>query len=117
MADPTWAPSITIMDTNRTGKKQPGDRRKPDRNPARQRKRARVGETPSGHELSNAELAELLARKAESARPPLTRAFRRASRRAFLWPEEASSLQKLGRSLTELQGIGPYLEKVDPYMV
>ena len=36
---------------------------------------------------------------------------RRASRRAFLWPEEASSLQKLGRSLTELQGIGPYLEK------
>jgi histidinol phosphatase-like PHP family hydrolase len=100
------------MDTNRTGKKQPGDRRKPDRNPARQRKRARVGETPSGHELSNAELAELLARKAERARPPLTRAFRRASRRALLWPEEASSLQKLGRSLTELQGIGPHLEKV-----
>ncbi len=100
------------MDTNRTGKKQPGDRSKLDRVPARQQRRARVDETASGHELSNAELAELLARQAENARPPLTRAFRRASRRAFLWPEEASSLQKLGRSLTELQGIGPYLEKL-----
>jgi putative hydrolase len=100
------------MDTNRTGKKQPGDRSKPDRIPARQRQRARAGETARGHELSNAELAELLARQAERARPPLTRAFRRASRCAYLWPEEASLLQELGRSLTELQGIGPYLEKV-----
>ena len=71
-----------------------------------------ASEAVTSQELSNAQLAELLARQAESARPPLTRAFRRASRRAFLWPEEASSLQKLGRSLTELQGIGPYLEKV-----
>ena len=100
------------MDTNRTGKKQPGDRSKPDRHSARQRRRARAGETPSGQELSNAGLAELLAMQAERARLPLTRAFRRASRRALLWPEEASSLQKLGRSLTELPGIGPYLEKV-----
>ena len=98
------------MDTNRTGKKQPDNRRKPDRVPARQRTRA--SGTVTGQELSNAQLAELLARQAEHARPPLTRAFRRASRRAFLWPEEASSLQKLGRSLTELQGIGPYLEKL-----
>jgi hypothetical protein len=63
-------------------------------------------------DLTNAQLAELLARQAEEARPPLTRALRRASRRAFLWPEEAASLQMRGRSLTELQGIGPYLEKL-----
>jgi hypothetical protein len=28
-----------------------------------------------------------------------------------LWPEEASSLYQAGRSLTELPGMGPYLEK------
>jgi histidinol phosphatase-like PHP family hydrolase len=63
-------------------------------------------------QLTNANLAELLAREADNARPPLTRAFRRASRRAFLWPEEAGAIVRAGRSLTELQGIGPYLEKV-----
>ena len=100
------------MDTNCTGKEPPEDCRKPDRVPARQPQRARASGTTNGNELSNAHLAELLARQAENARPPLTRALRRASRRAFLWPEEASSLQKHGRSLTELQGIGPYLEKL-----
>ena len=62
--------------------------------------------------LSNANLAELLARQADDARPPINRALRRASRRAFLWPDEASFLHKENRSLTELQGIGPYLEKL-----
>lgn len=62
--------------------------------------------------LSNAELAELLAREAENANAPLNRAFRRASRRAFFWPEEASVVLASGRSLTELQGIGPYLKKI-----
>jgi histidinol phosphatase-like PHP family hydrolase len=62
--------------------------------------------------VSNAGLAELLAAKAEAARPPLTKAFRRASRRALLWPVEAGTLLREGRSLTELSGIGPYLEKV-----
>ena len=103
--------STAIMDTNRTGKK-PGrasDPPKPDSVAQRRQRPRTVGKI---HELTNAQLAELLARQAENARPPLTRAFRRASRRAFLWPEEASSLQKLGRSLTELQGIGPYLEKL-----
>ena len=62
--------------------------------------------------LSNVHLAELLARQAEHTPPPINRALRRASRRAFIWPEEASLLLKEKRSLTELQGIGPYLEKV-----
>jgi hypothetical protein len=29
----------------------------------------------------------------------------------LLWQEEASSLYQTGRSLTELPGVGPYLEK------
>lgn len=62
--------------------------------------------------LTNARLAELLAREAEKVKPPLTRTFRRAARRAFLWPEEAANLIHSGRSLTELQSVGPYLEKV-----
>ena len=103
-------PSIAQMDTNRPAKKNPNNRRKCDRISSRQW--ADANGIVTAHELDNAQLAELLARQAENARPPLTRAFRRASRRAFLWPEEASSLQKLGRSLTELQGIGPYLQKL-----
>ncbi len=62
--------------------------------------------------FTNARLAELLATEAEKAKPPLTKAFRRAARRAFLWPEEAADLVHSGRSLTELQSVGPYLEKV-----
>jgi histidinol phosphatase-like PHP family hydrolase len=64
------------------------------------------------HSCDNAKIAELLAVAGDSARPPLTKAFRRASRRAFLWPEEAADLVQKGRSLTELPGIGPYLEKI-----
>jgi histidinol phosphatase-like PHP family hydrolase len=64
------------------------------------------------HSCDNSNIAELLAIAGDSARPPLTKAFRRASRRAFLWPEEASDLVKNGRSLTELPGIGPFLEKI-----
>jgi putative hydrolase len=62
--------------------------------------------------LTNAAIAELLAREAEGAKPPLSRAFRRASRRAFLWPEEASTLLVQDRSLTELQSVGPYIGKI-----
>ena len=43
-------------------------------------------------DLTNAEIAELLALEAESSRPPAQRALRRASRRAFLWDEEAITL-------------------------
>lgn len=62
-------------------------------------------------ELTNSEIAELMAMEGETASPTLQRAFRRAAHRAFLWPEEASEMVRQGCSLTELPGIGPYLEK------
>lgn len=61
--------------------------------------------------LSNTELAELLARQAERESGILTRAFSRAARAAFLWPEEVSHVAAQNRSLTELRGIGPFIEK------
>lgn len=61
--------------------------------------------------LSNASLAELLALEAEGSTGHLQRAFRRASRMAFLWPTEAFTLLSNNRPLTELPGIGPYLAK------
>jgi histidinol phosphatase-like PHP family hydrolase len=60
---------------------------------------------------SNAELAELLARKAETASGILVRAFRRAARSAFLWPELASDLVSANRPLTEFHGVGPFIAK------
>jgi hypothetical protein len=54
--------------------------------------------------LDNGRIAELLAIEGDSAKPPLQKAFRRASRRAFLWPEEASQLLRERRLLTELPG-------------
>lgn len=62
--------------------------------------------------LTNAEIAENLAREAEHAKQPLQRALRRAARRAFLWPDEVSNLRRRGESLTELPGIGPYLNRL-----
>ena len=62
--------------------------------------------------LDNAALAELLAVASEPAGYPLQKALRRASRRAFMWPVEASLLYEDGRSLTELAGVGPHLERV-----
>jgi hypothetical protein len=59
--------------------------------------------------VDNASIAELLAIEAEGASGHLGRAFNRASRLAFLWSEEATSLLLQNRSLTELPGIGPYL--------
>jgi histidinol phosphatase-like PHP family hydrolase len=61
--------------------------------------------------VSNADLAELLARKAETSTGILVRAFRRASRSAFLWPELAADLVAVGRPLTELHGVGPFIGK------
>ncbi len=62
--------------------------------------------------LTNADISELLATEAERASQPLRKAFRRAARKAFLWTDEASKLYEERRSLTELPGIGPYLEKI-----
>ena len=73
-----------------------------------QRRELQVGDKAT---LTNRDVAELLARSAEDVPAPLNRAFRRASRRAFLWPEEVSELMRTGRSLTELAAVGPFLEK------
>src|ERR1041384_2173082 len=61
--------------------------------------------------LSNGDLAELLARKAEDSSGILIRAFRRAARSAFLWPELASDVLQAGRPLTELHGVGPFIAR------
>ena len=61
--------------------------------------------------LSNTDIAELLAQQAERETGILSRAYRRAARSAFLWPEEVSHLVAQNRPLTELRGIGPFIEK------
>src|SRR5947209_1089593 len=63
------------------------------------------------HVLDNGAIAELLARESETAEGHRALAFRRASRAAFMWPEEASELKAAGRSLTELAGVGPSIAK------
>ena len=60
--------------------------------------------------LSNTHIAELLAQQAERETGILSRAFRRAARAAFLWPEEVSNLVVQNRTLTELRSIGPFIE-------
>ncbi|HET9741607.1 MAG TPA: hypothetical protein VFQ00_02555 [Terriglobales bacterium] len=62
--------------------------------------------------MTNAQIAELLAREAVSAKMPAAKALRRASRRALFWAEEVAELHRQGRSLTELTAIGPYLAKL-----
>jgi len=62
--------------------------------------------------LANSDIAELLATAVESAKQPLQKALRRASRKAFLWPEEAAQMFQEGRSLEELAGVGPSLNRI-----
>src|SRR6204780_4892608 len=62
--------------------------------------------------LENQTVGELLARKADDTPPPAQRALRRAARRAFLWGVEVAELARGGNSLTELSGVGPYIEKL-----
>jgi Histidinol phosphatase and related hydrolases of the PHP family len=61
--------------------------------------------------LSNTDIAELLAQQAERETGILSRAYRRAARSAFLWPDEVSDLVVQNRPLTELRSIGPFIEK------
>src|SRR5690348_6204445 len=63
----------------------------------------------SADRLPNAELPELLALESDEVKMPAKKALRRASRRAFMWPEEAGDLLEQGRSLTELAGVRPYI--------
>lgn len=63
--------------------------------------------------LTNAELAELLARAAEREADHRARALRTASRAAmFRWPEEAAAVAEAGRSLSELPRIGPWTARI-----
>jgi histidinol phosphatase-like PHP family hydrolase len=62
--------------------------------------------------LTNSDISELLASAAESAKPPLQKALRRASRKALLWLEEAAELTSEDRSLEELPGVGPALSRI-----
>lgn len=61
--------------------------------------------------MTNAEIAELLALKAEDAKMPLQKALKRASRMAFHWPVEAYHLWLAGESLQALAGVGPTLAR------
>jgi hypothetical protein len=60
--------------------------------------------------LTNARLAELLAREAEES-GILIRAYRRAARSAFLWPQMAAILVEKNQPLTELKSVGPFMAK------
>jgi histidinol phosphatase-like PHP family hydrolase len=62
--------------------------------------------------LTNSAIAELLARAAETAKMPLQKALRRASRKAFMWEQEAALILSEGRSLTELPAVGTSLERI-----
>lgn len=53
----------------------------------------------------------MLARRAEESSGILVRAFKRAARSAFLWPERAADLVAAKRPLSELHGIGPFIAK------
>ena len=61
--------------------------------------------------FSNSDLAELLALEAERESGILVRAYRRAARSAFLWPEQVAELIAQKRSLSELRSIGPFITK------
>lgn len=62
--------------------------------------------------LSNSQIAELLALAAETAKMPLQKALRRASRKAFMWEEEAAVLLGNEGSLTRLAGVGTTLDRI-----
>src|SRR5947208_16151736 len=61
--------------------------------------------------LTNADLADLLADEAEEQSGTLSRAYRRAARSAFLWPETVAGMIRRGESLLELHGVGPFIAR------
>jgi len=62
--------------------------------------------------LPNSEIAELLAVAAETAKMPLQKALRRASRKAFLWPVGVALMLQEVRALTELPAVGATLSRI-----
>jgi hypothetical protein len=67
---------------------------------------------PRSFVATNRMLSELLALEGAKSKPPFSRAFKRVSRAAILWPEEAVELSNQNRSLTERAAVGPYIEKL-----
>ena len=61
--------------------------------------------------LTNAHVAELLARQAETESGILVRAYRRAARSALSWSEMAAVLVNRNEPLTTLRGVGPFIAK------
>jgi DNA polymerase (family X) len=59
--------------------------------------------------LTNADIAELLARRGDETDGPRQRAYRRSAAAAFVWPEEAAAVHAQGRPLTELSYVGDRL--------
>ena len=59
--------------------------------------------------LSNGVLAELLWRASDEETTHRRRALRRAAAAARFWSEEAADLTEMGRSLTELRAVGPWV--------
>jgi histidinol phosphatase-like PHP family hydrolase len=59
--------------------------------------------------LTNADLAELLRRRAAGEAAHRRRALERAGRAALFWPEEASAVLASGRDVTALHGVGPWI--------
>jgi histidinol phosphatase-like PHP family hydrolase len=88
--------------------RMPAHRKSSGRRISKAQSRSGSGSLP----LTNASIAELLAAAAESAKMPLQKALRRASRKALMWPEEAATLAEKDRSLTELPAIGPSLNRI-----
>ena len=62
--------------------------------------------------LTNEQIAELLARASEEHEGNKEKAARRASRKAFGWPEEAAEIVEQGRSLKDLPAVGPWVSRL-----
>jgi putative hydrolase len=62
--------------------------------------------------ISNLQLAELLARRAESESGHWQKALKKAARRSLTWPVDAHKLWAEGKPLQSLEGIGPVLARL-----
>ncbi|MDP9224436.1 MAG: PHP domain-containing protein [Actinomycetota bacterium] len=62
--------------------------------------------------ITNRQLAELAARASDEHEGNKQKALRRCSRVALMWEEEAAEVVAQGRSLTELEAVGQWLDQV-----
>ena len=61
--------------------------------------------------LTNAELADLLYKESFAFEDQKARSLRRAARQALVWPDEVVDLLEAGRSLTDLNQVGPFVAR------